>query len=173
MRMGKNRRGVTVVECAIIYPITFLLILGMVIGALGVVRYQEVSALARAGARWGSTHGAQYRKDCGQFVGKAGTSTSTSDGLFWYTVDPTKASGVDTTWPGVIYDQSIRANLVGLDVTQLKVEIGWPPVINQADKPDNWPGSKVAVRVSYTWMPEAFFIGPITLTSTSVMPITN
>jgi hypothetical protein len=140
---------------------------------MGVVRYHEVSALARSGARYGSTHGNQYRKDAGQGVGTAGTATSSSGGYFWYTVDPTQPSGSDTTWAGVIYDQSIRPGLYGLDVTCLSVQIGWPAVINQADKPDNWPGSKVAVMITYQWMPEAFLFGPINLTSTSVMPITN
>jgi hypothetical protein len=46
-------------------------------------------------------------------------------------------------------------------------------VVNQASKPDNWPGSRVEVTVRYQWMPELLFVGPITLSSTSSMPITN
>ena len=62
---------------------------------------------------------------------------------------------------------------VALDTTRLTCKIGWPPVINQTDKPDNWPGSKVTITVTYQWMPELFLIGPINLTSTSTMAITN
>src|SRR6516165_2943741 len=58
-----RRRGATVVECAIIYPITFLLMLGLIIGGLGVFRYQEISSVAREGARWASVHGYQSAQE--------------------------------------------------------------------------------------------------------------
>ena len=53
------------VEASIIYPVTFLILLSLVVGAMGIFRYQEVSHLAREAARYASTHGAQYRKDNG------------------------------------------------------------------------------------------------------------
>src|SRR5947209_1447179 len=110
------RKGVTVVECAIVYPVTFLILLGLVFGGMGIFRYQEVASLARAGARYASTHGAQFRKDTGAGVGAAGSSTSTTmNNTFWYIVGPTQPSGSDTSWAGTVYDQSIRPNLVSLD----------------------------------------------------------
>jgi Flp pilus assembly protein TadG len=168
------RSGLTVVECAVVYPVTFLLLLGLIVGGMGIFRYQEVASLARSGARYASTHGVQLRKDAGSGTGTAGASSATSsNNTFWYSVDPTKSSGSDTSWAGDVYDQSIRPNLVALDPRYLDVKIGWPPVINQADKPDNWPGSRVSVTVSYRWMPELYLVGPITLTSTSTMAISN
>ena len=170
----KSRKGTTVVESAIVYPSTFLLLLGLIIGGMGIFRYQEVASLARAGARYASTHGAQFRKDNETGAGTAGSSSPTvNNNTFWYSVDPTQASGTDTSWSGDIYDQSIRPNLVSLDVNDLQVQVGWPPVVNQPNSPDNWPGSRVSVTVTYQWLPELFFIGPITLTSTSTMPISN
>jgi Flp pilus assembly protein TadG len=169
----RRRRGVTVLECAVVYPVTFFLLLGLVIGAMGIVRYQEVAALARAGARYASTHGAQYRKDTGMGVGSAGASSGTlTNNVYWYSANPTASTGSDTSWTGLIYDNGIRPNLVALDSNYLQVQVGWPPVINQA-KPDNWPGSTVTVTVTYQWLPELFLIGPINLTSSSTMPITN
>ena len=171
--VSQKRLGVTVVECAVVYPVTFLLLLGLVVGAMGIVRYQEVAAVARAAARYGSTHGAQFRKDTGMTVGTAGASNANvSNGTYWYTVDPTQAAGSDTSWAGLIYDNGIRPNLVAVDPQYLQVQVGWPEVINQ-NKPDNWPGSTVTVTVTYQWMPECFLFGPINLTSTSSMPITN
>lgn len=168
------RRGVTVVECAVIYPVTFLLLLGLVVGGMGVFRYQEVAALAREGARYASTHGAQYRKDANLGTGTAGSSSPTSSqSTFWYAVNPTLSSGSDTSWAGDVYSQCIRPNLVALNPSSLNVQVGWPAVINQSDKPDNWPGSRVSVTVSYQWLPEVFLVGPINLTSTSTMVITN
>ena len=101
-RQPQARRAATAVECAIVYPATFILILGLVITAQGVARYQEVAALARESSRYASTHGAAYRKDAALGVGTAGTSTGTSNSLFWYTTDPTQASGSDTSWAGMV-----------------------------------------------------------------------
>jgi Flp pilus assembly protein TadG len=167
------RFGATVVECAIVYPVTFLLLLGIVIGGMGIFRYQEVASLARSGARYASTHGAQYRKDAALATGSAGTADGNSNNTFWYSVNPSLSDGADTSWAGDVYDKSIRPNLVALDAAHLTCKVGWPPVINQPDKPDNWPGSRVSVTVTYEWMPELFIIGPIKLTSTSTMAITN
>ncbi len=169
----RARRGASVVECAVVYPITFVLLLGLVIGAMGIFRYQEVAALARAGARYASTHGAQYRRDAGMSPGTAGTYAGQSNNTFWYQCNPQSAKGSDYSWSGEIYDQAIRPNLVGLDAPYLTVLVGWPPVSNQPDNPDNWPGSRVSVTVTYQWLPELFFLGPINLSSTSTMPITN
>jgi hypothetical protein len=52
-----------VVEAAIILPVAFFLIFGLIIGGLGVFRYCEVAHLARETARFASVHGGQYAKD--------------------------------------------------------------------------------------------------------------
>ena len=168
-----RRPAVTAVECAIVYPATFLLILGLIVVAQGVARYQEVASLARSASRYASTHGAQYRKDTGLAAGSAGTSAGTSNGLFWYSTDPTQASGTDTSWTGATYDAAVRPNLVALDPTKLTFKMGYPSVINQSTKPDNWPGSQVSVTVTYQWLPELYLVGPFNLSSTSSSPITN
>jgi Flp pilus assembly protein TadG len=144
-----QRSGSAVVESAIVYPLTFLLMIGLAVGATGIMRYQETAALAREAARYASTHGAQYRKDAG-----LGTGTASD-------------------WTTDIYTNAIAPNIVGLDSTQLNYQVAWPDVVNQPGKPDNWPGSKVTVTVTYQWFPECYRVGPITLQSTSSMPITN
>ena len=170
---GGRRTAATAVECAVVYPATFLLLLGLIIAAQGVSRYQEVAALARAGARYASTHGAQYRRDTGLPTGSAGTSAGSGGGLFWYSTDPTQASGTDTSWTGDTYDSAVRPKLVALDPALLTFKMGYPSVVNQPTKPDNWPGSQVTVTVSYRWLPQLYLVGPITLSSTSSLPITN
>lgn len=169
----QRRRGTHAVECAFVYPVVFFLMIALFVGAMGIFRYLEMSALARRGARYASTHGANYRKDAGLGIGTPGTAAGSSNGTFWYQVDPTAASGTDQSWAGDIYDSSIRDQLVLLDPPSLTCQVGWPPVINQPDNPDNWPGATVTVTISYQWMPEMFLVGPITLSSTSKMPITN
>jgi hypothetical protein len=144
-----GRRAATVLECAIILPVTFFLMFGLVVGAMGVFRYSEVCTLARDAARYGSTHGHQYRVDAGLPI------------------------GTFTDWSSDIYNNAIQPNIVALDPSQLSYQVSYPDVINQPGKPDNWPGSQVTVTVSYQWFPEMYLVGPFTLTSTSSMPITN
>ena len=73
-----------------------------------------------------------------------------------------------------------------LDSSQLTVSVSWsapagyipPNLPSYVDTNPNLvpPGQKtfqnyVTVTVSYQWMPESYLFGPITLTSTSVMPM--
>ena len=148
-RRFRRRPGATAVECAFILPATFFLLFGLVVGAMGVFRYQETATLAREGARYASTHGHQYRKDAGLAI------------------------GTSADWSADIYSSAIQPNMVSLDPTLVTYQVSWPDVINQPGKPDNWPGSKVDVTVSYQWFPEMYLVGPLVLTSTSSMPITN
>jgi hypothetical protein len=145
----RGRRGTTLVECAFVLPTVFFLVLGLAVGVMGLMRYQEVATLAREGARYGSTHGYQYRKDTGQSIGTA------------------------DDWKKDIYDNGIKPRIMSLDSSKITTTVSWPDVINQAGKPDNWPGSRVDVTVSYEWLPSMFIVGPLTLRSTSSMPITN
>ena len=126
-----------------------MLFFALAVGSTGVFRYQEVATVAREAARYASTHGYQYRKDAGQTMGTA------------------------DDWRKDIYDKAVKPKLVGLDSTKVTVTVTWPDVINQTGKPDNWPGSKVDVTVSYQWLQLILFAGPYTLESTSSMPITN
>jgi Flp pilus assembly protein TadG len=146
---SRRRHGATVVECAILYPVLFLFLLGLVVGGIGIFRYQEVAALAREAARYASTHGAQYRQDCGLTTGDS------------------------TVWSTDIYTNAISPNVIALDTSSLSYTCTWPAVVNQSNKSDNWPGSQVTVTVSYQWIPEVYLVGPLTLTSSSSMPITN
>jgi Flp pilus assembly protein TadG len=150
IRLPSHRRSAaTIVECAIVYPVLFLFLLGLAVGGAGIFRYQEVAALAREAARYGSTHGAQYRIDAGEPV------------------------GTPSDWQTDIYNNAIAPNIVALDPNSLSYSVTWPPVVNLPASSDNWPGSQVTVTVTYQWFPELYLVGPITLTSTSSMPITN
>jgi len=144
-----KRAGAHAVESAIILPITLFLLIGLVVGAIGVFSYQEVACLAREGARYASTHGAQWRTDAGLLP------------------------GTSTDWTNDIIANGIQPHEINLDQTRLNITCSWPPVSNQPTHPDNWPGSKVTVTVTYTWLPSNYLTGPYTLTSTSQLPITN
>src|SRR5579872_4875653 len=98
MRLNRSRRrAVTMVECALIYPVTLLLVLGLVVGAAGIFRYQELASLARRAARYASVHGAQYAKDTGN---PAATPTD-------------------------IYNNVIAPNATAMDMSQLSYAVTW------------------------------------------------
>jgi len=125
------RRGLTTAECGVVYAITLLLIVGTVIEALGVFRYQQVAQLAREGARWAAVHGSTYQQE-------KNASAPTGDAVMTNAITPMA---------------------VGLDTTQLSCTL-------------TMTSSTASVTLTYNWTPEGFFTTPITLTSTSVMPIT-
>ena len=64
---SQRRTGASVVEGAFVYPITFLLLLAIMVGGLGIFRFQEVAHLAREAARYASTHGGQYQAENCQY----------------------------------------------------------------------------------------------------------
>jgi len=144
----KKRFGGTTVEYAIVFPALFLLLLGIVIGASGIFRYQETAHLARKAARWASVHGTDWAKDTGN----------------------TAATPTD------IYNNAIAPYAVILDPSKLSYSVSWQPS-NAPNHPTNQGGqvvpvtNTVTVTVSYQWIPEAFFTGSINLSSTSVMPM--
>lgn len=149
LRARPRRSGAKAVEAAFVLPVVFFLLFALVVGAMGIFRFQEVAYLAREGARYASTHGAQYRNDAGM------------------------SPGSETEWEQDILANGIMTKRLVLDPEKITVDVTWPAVINQPTKPDNWPGSKVTVKVTYQWIPEAYLVGPVTLTSTSSMIITN
>jgi Flp pilus assembly protein TadG len=145
---SSTRRGVTMVESAIVLTTMLALLIGFIVGALGIFRYQQVAACAREGARYASVHGAQYQRETGQAA----------------------ATAAD------IYTNAILPMAVGLDADQLSYTVTWntsdaPARVNPNSNPPGQPiTNTVSVTVSYNWIPEAYFPA-VTLTSTSVMPM--
>jgi Flp pilus assembly protein TadG len=68
---SESRRGAVTVEFALVAPLTFLLVLGLLVGGMGVFRYCEVATLAREASRWASVHGSGYQKDTGNAAATA------------------------------------------------------------------------------------------------------
>ena len=160
-RRSTARKGASLVEFAVVAPLTFLLILGLIVGGMGVFRYQEVSHLAREATRYASTHGGQYQLD--------GLPTST---------------GVPAVTSSSDIQAYVAARAVALDPSKLTATISWssPTTLNPRSMPtyvDTNPNlvppaqvslqNYVTVTVTYQWLPEAFLTGPINLTSTSTV----
>ncbi|HEY1377270.1 MAG TPA: TadE/TadG family type IV pilus assembly protein [Gemmataceae bacterium] len=60
------RRGASAVEAAVVLPVLFLFVFGLIVGGLGAFRYQEVAMLAREGSRWAAVHGTTYQDESGR-----------------------------------------------------------------------------------------------------------
>jgi hypothetical protein len=61
-RQSRSRRGATIVEMAVVGPLAFLMVIGLMIGALGIFRYNQVAALAHEGARWAAVRGRNFER---------------------------------------------------------------------------------------------------------------
>jgi hypothetical protein len=88
-----------VVESALVYPVVFLFMLGLVSGGMGIFRYQEVASLAREGSRWAALHGSLYSQE----TGKAAAT------------------------PQDVYTNAILPRAVGLDLSKLSYTVTWNP----------------------------------------------
>jgi Flp pilus assembly protein TadG len=160
MLMGPTRRrgGATVVEFAIIGSVTVLLMFGLIIGGLGIFRYQEMAWLARDAARYACVHGSGYQSDTGN-------------------ASPTQNQ----------IQSLMQAKAAGLKAASLTVQVQWIDMNTGTVTP--WDSSSkaittvaatgqninahVRVTVSYPWIPEALWKGPINLSSTSEIPMCN
>jgi Flp pilus assembly protein TadG len=93
------RRGATSVEFAIVSSVVLLLLIGLIVGALGVFRYQEVGRLAREGARYAAVHGNTY----------------------------SLTTGNPEATPTDIYQKAILPAAVILDPAKLTADVSWSP----------------------------------------------
>ena len=76
-----DRRGVSTVECAVVFPVTIFLLLGTLILGLGAFRNQQLQALAREGARYASVRGPNYAAATGNPIASTSTVLSYVEGL--------------------------------------------------------------------------------------------
>src|SRR5262245_29089086 len=131
-----RRNATTTVEFAITCPIAFFVIFAIIVGGLGVFRYQQVASAAREGARWASVRGADY----GQETGRPAAT------------------------PEDIYNNAILPAAGALTPSQLTYSVTWDrsnvplEVVNgNYEQPT---GNTVTVTVNYQWFPEMYLIGP-------------
>lgn len=96
---SKLRQGATLVENAIVLPVFLLMLIGFIVVALGVFRYQEVASLAREGARYASVRGDHYAL----------------------------TTGLATATPADVYNEAIKPMAVALDLSSLTYSVNWNP----------------------------------------------
>jgi len=93
------RPGATSVEFAVVASTVLLLLIGLIVGALGVFRYQEIARLAREGARYAAVRGEAYARTTGRLAAT----------------------------PDDVYQKAIVPGAVILDPTKLSADVTWTP----------------------------------------------
>jgi Flp pilus assembly protein TadG len=94
------RGGAATVEVAVVLPVLFIFMFGLIVGGLGVFRYIEVAMLAREGSRWASVHGASYQTEAGN------SAAVTADD---------------------VYNNGIKPHVVALDNTKITYAVTYSP----------------------------------------------
>jgi Flp pilus assembly protein TadG len=137
-----RRRGAVAVESAIVYPVMLLILFGIIVGGMGVFRYQMTACLARETSRYASVRGADWQRDN-------------------LKASPTEAEMVRDV---------VTPMAVSMDAKRLTVRVEWVDGVtgqvmswdasNKATTTVNADGEPVANRVrttvTYRWTPELF-----------------
>ena len=146
-RFAPHRRcGFAATESVVVLPTLFFLIFATVVGGYGIFRYQQIAMLAREGARYASVHGGLYQQETGNAAAT----------------------------PQDVYNNAIVPYATNLDLAQLTYSVTWnannmpSTVSNDYETPTS---NTVTVTVRYNWFPEVYLVGPITLSSTSTVPM--
>jgi Flp pilus assembly protein TadG len=143
---------------AVVIPVLLLLMCGLIVGGIGVFRYQQVGCIAREGARWASVRGADYAADTG--LASPTTQQIISNGVLPLAVsmDPTRIT-VQVEW----IDQSSNTAW-NWDAS--------PKNVRSITATGEYVTNTVQVTVTYVWSPGIFW-DPMTLQSVTQMPMSN
>ncbi len=153
VRHRHRRAGALAVEGAIVYPVVFVLFFALIVGGIGVFRYQQVALLAREGARWAAVHGSDWQADQNQ-------SACTQDQILQQAVLPRAASMA----PSAVTIRVEFVNRAAGTVSEWD-KVAHPPT--SLDNVNNTVTNRVRVTVTYEWVPGALLVGPLYLSSIS------
>jgi Flp pilus assembly protein TadG len=155
----KHRRsGATTLENALVFPIVLFLFLALIVGGIGVFRYQQVACLAQEAARWACVRGCEYQKD-------ADKDSPTGDEVLQQAVLPL-AVGMD---PGQI---SLRLEWVNQAAGTSQDWDSAPKDVKSRNAQGEYVTNTVRATVTYTWAP-GMLMGPITMTSQCELPMSE
>lgn len=152
-----RRRAALAVEAAIVYSVMLVLILGLIVGGIGVFRYQQVACQAREAARWTSVRGSDWQKETNQ----------------------------DSPTQDQILNAAVAPFAAGMDLSKITIRVQWVNQVTGEvidwDKAAKHPRSlnagnayvtnTIRVTISYQWSPDLIF-ATMYLTSTCEIPMT-
>jgi Flp pilus assembly protein TadG len=166
---GARRRGTHLVEFSLVFPLLMVLTAGMVVCALNVAAYQQAAYLAREGARFASVHAGVYQTENASAI-SAGTLPNVTSTYITTNVITPKAVNLDTTQLQVAVNFNTSAGSFGWDDTTNNG--GRMPYSTTTNNGTTYNVTNtVSVTVTYQYVPVWYLTGPVTVTSTSVMPV--
>jgi FlaG/FlaF family flagellin (archaellin) len=136
---------------------------------MGVFRYQQVAYLAREAARYAAVHAGQYQQENAGAI-TAGTLPNVTKSYITTNIVQANATNMDSSSLSVTINFNMSSGSYDWDDTT-DTSARWPysqATINGTTYSET---NTVSVTVSYQWYPEWGLGGPITLTSTAVMPV--
>jgi Flp pilus assembly protein TadG len=153
---GRRRFGSQTVEAAIVFPVLLFLLLGLILGGMGVFRYQQVACLAQEAARYACVRGGDYQDDNNQ----------------------------DSPSQDQILQQAVLPMAVGMDPGSLSLHVQWidqgtstvqdwdaaSKDVKSLTQQGEYVTNTVRVTVTYQWSP-GLFIGTTTLQSVCEVPM--
>jgi Flp pilus assembly protein TadG len=156
-RPRSHRRGAVALEAAIVYPILFFLILALIIGGVGVSRYQQVALLAEEAARWTCVRGSGWQKDSNSSA--VTVSQIRQDVVLPMTVglDPSKLT-VAVDWIN-----GITGDVVSWDSSNRS------PTTRNSNQDE--VANRVRVTITYLWSPPFLLGGTYKLQSVCEIPM--
>ena len=157
-RQSERRRGSQAVEAAIVFPVLLFLLLSLIVGGIGVFRYQQVALLSQEASRWAGVRGADFQRDADA-------------------PSPTEAQ---------ILQQAALPFAVGMDPSMISLRVQWvdqgngtvqdwdnaPKCVKSQTPGGEWVTNTVRVTVTYQWAP-GVLVGPLTLTSCCEGPMSE
>lgn len=160
MAQRQKRKGAVTLETALVLPVMLFLLLMLIIGGIGVFRYQQVACLAREGARWGSVRGSAWALDMD-------AAAATQDDILRKAVLP-MAVGMDTS------KITMTAELVDGETGAVTAWDGSRKSVQTLAKTTNLGvTNRIRVTVNYQWVPGVLIPGTINMSSVSEVPMLN
>jgi Flp pilus assembly protein TadG len=154
----RRRRGTQAVEAAVVLPVMLLLLLGLIVGGMGVFRYQQVAWLAQEAARWTCVRGGDYQKD-------TNANSPTQDQVLQQAVLPL-ATGMDTS------QLALKVQWIDQGTNTIQDWDSAPKDIKSLNGAGEYVTNTLRTTITYNWSP-GLFLGTVTLTSVCEVPMSN
>jgi len=128
----------------------------LIIGGMGVFRYQQVACLAREAARYAAVHGSGWHKETGQ---TCPTSSAIQNAVLPLAVGMDQNNlAMQVQWVGQV--SGTVQNWDSVSKHPLSVNTSNQGVVN-----------RLRVTVTYQWTPQLYLVGSINLQSTCEIPM--
>jgi Flp pilus assembly protein TadG len=139
------------VEAAVVYPVVLFVFLALILGGVGVFRYEQVACQAREAARWASVRGSDWQQETKQ-------DSPTQQQILQQAVLPL-AAGMDPAKITIKVQWIDQATGTAVDWDKAGKDVRSPT----ASK--DYVTNTVRVTITYEWSPAMF------LTSTCEVPM--